>query len=77
MDQRILWDLYCFQCSLQFEKKSIYDMHLSLIHNYKSKKDTFDAIQIKKEPGEVESFNSNSIKTYGGTRIDYKGCFNK
>ena len=55
MEQKILWDLHCFQCSLQFEKKSIYDLHLSLIHNYKSR--NFDAIQIKSEPEEVESSN--------------------
>ena len=68
MDQNILWDLFCFQCSLQFEKKSIYDMHLSLIHNYKSKKDTFDAIQIKKEPEEVEPGPYQGLNYWGGQR---------
>ena len=50
MEQKILWDLYCFQCSLQFEKKSIYDLHLSIIHNYKSRRE----IVIKSEPEGIE-----------------------
>ena len=25
-------DFYCYQCSLQFDKKSIYDIHLSILH---------------------------------------------
>ena len=50
MEQRILWDLHCFQCSLQFDKKSLYDLHLSIIHNYKSRpKPT-----VKSEPEEIE-----------------------
>ena len=55
-----MWDLYCFQCSLQFEKKSIYDMHLSLIYNYKSKTETF-VEKIKSEPKEAESSNRKFI----------------
>ena len=50
MEQKILWDLYCFQCSLQFEKKSIYDLHLSIIHNHERRKETV----IKREPEDVE-----------------------
>ena len=26
-------DLVCFKCSLQFYKKSIFDLHQSLVHN--------------------------------------------
>ena len=54
MEQMILKDLYCFQCSLQFEKMSIYEMHLSIMHNYKRKIKAFDTI-IKTEPEEIES----------------------
>ena len=32
MNEQILRDLYCFQCSLQFYEKSVYDMHLSFVH---------------------------------------------
>ena len=56
MEQKILRDLYCFQCSLQFEKKSIYDLHLILIHNYKRTKETF----VKKEPEEIDLLNDSS-----------------
>ena len=28
-------DLFCFQCSLQFGEKSVYDLHLSLVHGIK------------------------------------------
>ena len=50
MEQKILLDLYCFQCSLQFEKRSIYDLHLSIIHNYQSR----NQIVIKNEPEDAE-----------------------
>ena len=54
MEKKILKDLYCFQCSLQFEKKSIYDMHLRIIHKYVSRTDSF-LKEIKHEPEEVET----------------------
>ena len=57
-----MWDLYCFQCSLQFDKKSIYDIHLSIIHNYKSRTQTFIDV-IKSEPEEIESNNIQSRRT--------------
>jgi len=60
MEQKILWDLYCFQCSLKFEQKSTYDMHLSLIHNQAKKKNTFC---IKSEPEEVEISNHSTIQS--------------
>ena len=59
LEQKILWDFYCFQCSLQFEKKSIYDLHLTLIHNYNNKTDTSDH-ETKSEPDDVESSNHTS-----------------
>ena len=36
MEKKIIKDLYCFQCSLQFDKKTIYDMHLKIMHTKKS-----------------------------------------
>ena len=48
MEEKILWDLYCFQCSLQFDKKTIYDIHLKIMHNYISRKES----EIKEEPEE-------------------------
>ena len=46
-------DLYCFQCSLQFDKKTIYDMHLKIVHNYISRTESF-LNEIKNEPEEIE-----------------------
>ena len=53
MEKKILKDLYCFQCSLQFDKKSIYDMHLSVMHNYVSKTESFST-KIKQERDDNE-----------------------
>ena len=52
-------DLYCFQCSLQFDKKSIYDMHLSIVHKYKSRTESF-LTEIKSEPEDMELTNESS-----------------
>ena len=53
MEKKILKDLYCFQCSLQFDGKKIYDIHLSIMHNYKSRTESF-LTEIKSEPEEME-----------------------
>ena len=34
MEKIIIKDLYCFLCSLQFDKKEIYDIHQKIVHNY-------------------------------------------
>ena len=52
MEGKILRDLYCFQCSYQFDKKSIYDMHQLLVHNYKEKPGF--QTEIKIEPEETD-----------------------
>ena len=57
MEQKILRDLYCFQCCLQFEKKSLYDIHQLIIHNYDTK--TLKNA-IKCEPEEIELLNHSS-----------------
>ena len=62
MEKKILWDLYCFQCSLQFDKKSIYDMHLSIIHKYKKRKESI-LKEIKTETEEIEApINSSDFQ---------------
>ena len=38
----LMRDLYCYQCSLQFDKKYIFDVHLSFVHGEK--------LDIKEEP---------------------------
>ena len=52
MEVKILRDLYCFQYSLQFHKRSIYNTHQLIVHKYKEKKG-FQA-EIKIEPEETE-----------------------
>ena len=42
MSQIILRDLYCEKCTLQFDKKYVFDLHLDLVHGEK--------IKVKKEP---------------------------
>ena len=62
MEKKIIKDLYCFLCSLQFDKRAIYDMHLSIIHNHIKRKDSFWT-EIKNEPEEIESeIESNTLK---------------
>ena len=36
MADKILRDLYCYHCSLQFDGKLVYDMHQSIKHNYRA-----------------------------------------
>ena len=63
MEKKIIKDLYCYQCSLQFDKKIIYDMHLSIMHNYKSRANYFET-EIKQEPEEIElPIESSDIPT--------------
>ena len=58
MEQGLLRDLFCFQCSLQFNGKSVYDLHQSLVHG---SKDLKMKKEIKSEKSDPES--SNNAKT--------------
>ena len=53
-------DLYCFLCSLQFESRSIYDLHLSLIHNYKCREEIFVKKELEEEVLPICSKNIQS-----------------
>ena len=44
-------DLYCLKCSLQFDKKTIFDMHLNIVHNEKIEEPTDRT--SKEEPDET------------------------
>ena len=59
MEAKILRDLYCFQCSFQFDKRSVYDMHQSLVHNYKEK--TGFQTEIKIEVEEISMSKESDI----------------
>ena len=53
-DQRIiLSDLFCEHCSLQFDKKYVFDVHLSIVHGQK--------IGVKTEP-EVCEENKTKVE---------------
>ena len=43
----IVKDLYCELCSLQFDKKYVFDLHMSLVHGKE--------IKVKKEPVTLEN----------------------
>ena len=38
----LMRDLYCYECSLQFDIKYVFDVHLSVVHG--------EALEIKQEP---------------------------
>ena len=38
---------YCVRCSLQFDKKTIFEMHLAIVHQEK--------VKVKKEPNSFEN----------------------
>ena len=46
MDAIVLRNMFCTECSLQFNKKIVYDLHLSLVHGKKT--------SIKQEPNNSE-----------------------
>ena len=67
MEKKIIKDLYCYLCSLQFDKRTIYDMHLSLVHNHRRKKDSF-LTEIENVTEEIElEIGSNSNQTTSET----------
>ena len=43
----VITDLYCFECSLQFDTKYVFDIHLSVVHKKK--------LDIKQEPNSQPS----------------------
>ena len=59
MEANILRDLFCFQCSYQFGKRSIYDKHQLLIHNYTEKKGFQEEIKIEDE--EIDSYSESNL----------------
>ena len=56
--EQIEKDLYCELCSLQFEKKYIYDTHLKIIHGTEIIK-----IKVKENAIKEEEFETNENET--------------
>ena len=46
MDAIVLRNMFCTECSLQFDKKIVFDLHLSLLHGKRT--------IIKQEPNNCE-----------------------
>ena len=59
MEAKILWAFYCFQCSLQFYKKSTYNFHQSIVHYNKPIVNSSYTTAVKKEYQEIESSNDS------------------
>ena len=61
--ERINIAFYCEKCSLQFDKKIVFDIHLSFVHKINIKIETEEKeIEIKEE-GTDSVFQSNKKKT--------------
>ena len=45
MSQIIFRDFYCEKCYLQFDKKNVYNQHLTLVHGEKIKMATYNLIK--------------------------------
>ena len=54
MDAIVLRNMFCTECSLQFNKKIVFDLHLSLVHGKMT--------NIKQEPSNCE-ITSDDAKT--------------
>ena len=55
MDAKMLRDMFCMDCSLQFNKKIVFDLHLSLVHEKKT--------SIKQEPKNCKSTSEDTSET--------------
>ena len=51
--ERAKMDLFCDKCSLQFDKKIVYEIHLSVVHKIKGKSD------IEEKPIEIKDEKTN------------------
>ena len=62
----LMRDLYCYECSLQFEKKYTFDSHLSIAHDIEQEPDSqtlviSEAKEFKrKQPDEENSWKNES-----------------
>ena len=69
-----LKDWYCNNCSLQFNKKSVFDMHLSIVHNQKIENGQKTIISKKEtnEAWEKELFQCDVCDTQFKTKYTLK-----
>ena len=66
--ERAKMALFCDKCSLQFDKKIVYDIHLSFVHKMnievKSEEKTVE-IKEEEEDGKKRSTRNPNTETYG------------
>ena len=60
MEKLILKDLFCELCDLQFDKKSVYDIHMSFVHKKRKIKDESVNEQIVAKREKVCDFDRQS-----------------
>ena len=66
----ILKDLFCTLCSLQFDKKYVFDVHLSIVHGQKIKVKTEpDICETNKTEVSGKNCSSNVFEKYFGCEI--------
>ena len=74
-------DSYCVKCSLQFDKRSIFDKHMSIVHQKMSKKEDLINIEEPEEdtfPCEIcdKSFSAKqTLKIHTSTVHENKTLF--
>ena len=61
MNFNIRKEFYCFQCSLQFENRTIYDMHLKLLHEYENHAKSIFGVEIKQKMKESHVLSQSNI----------------
>ena len=55
-------DFFCEKCTLQFDKKYVFDLHLSLVHG--------EEIKVKSEPKICEENSQKYEKNYSDHVVD-------
>ena len=52
MKEDINLDLFCFQCSLQFNKKTWFDLHISVVHEHENETEDirFEGVYESQDP---------------------------
>ena len=76
--ERINEALYCEKCSLQFDKKIVYDIHLSFVHKMNIEvKSEEKTIEIKEnDAGSIQKGNNSHKCTICDYKTSQKGHLN-
>ena len=66
----LIRDLYCYECSLQFESKYVFDVHLAVVHGEKLdiKQEPDSQLSVVHEAKQLEVKNPNKEKKELNTR---------